>query len=101
MSGDKAYYAIPATKQAVAQCLLSFESSHKPDDLFHFVTPDYSRLNLWLQLKSGDNQAMSRVAKDAELYLKENPPPFQLEHNWSGLTYINMVWQDKMVVGML
>ncbi len=101
MSGDKAYYAIPDTKQAVAQCLLSFESSHKPDDLFHFVTPDYSRLNLWLQLKSGDNQAMSRVVRDTEEFLRENPAPFAVTHNWSGLTYINMVWQDKMVVGML
>ncbi len=98
---DQAYYAIPKTRQAVAQCLFSFESSHKPDDLFHFVTPDYSRLNLWLQLKSGDNQVMARVEKDTEKYLKENALPFDVSHNWSGLTYINMVWQDKMVVGML
>lgn len=101
MGADGAYYAIPKTKPAVAQCLLSFENSHKPDDLYHFVTPDYSRLNLWLQLKSGDNQVMAKVQRDTEKFLRENPPPYPLTHNWSGLTYINMVWQDKMVTGML
>jgi predicted RND superfamily exporter protein len=85
----------------VAQCLISYENSHKPDDLFHFVTPDYSKANLWLQLKSGDNQVMAKVKRDTERYMRQNPPPYPVSYDWSGLTYINMVWQDKMVVGML
>jgi predicted RND superfamily exporter protein len=101
MGGSKEYNIIPKTKAAVAQCLMSFESSHKPDDLFHFVTSDYSRANIWLQLKSGDNKVMTEVQKDAEKFINDNPPPFKISHNWSGLTYINMVWQDKMVTGML
>ncbi|MDD5116131.1 MAG: MMPL family transporter [Candidatus Omnitrophica bacterium] len=101
MGRRKTYYAIPKTRPAVAQCLLSFENSHKPDDLFHFVTPDYSKANLWLQLKSGDNQVMAQVKRDTERFIKNNPPPYPVTHNFSGLTYINMVWQDKMVVGML
>lgn len=101
MGGEEAFYVIPKTKEAVAQCLLSFESSHKPDDLFHFVTPDYARLNLWLQLRSGDNQVMARVERKTEAFLRDDPAPFEVTHNWSGLTYINMVWQDRMVVGML
>ncbi|MFA5350396.1 MAG: MMPL family transporter [Candidatus Omnitrophota bacterium] len=101
MGGNKIYYTIPVTKAAVAQCLLSFENSHKPDDLFHFVTPDYSKANLWLQLKNGDNQVMAQVKRDTEKFIKDNPPPYQVSYNWSGLTYINMVWQDKMVMGML
>ncbi len=101
MGGDKGYNTIPKTRQAVAQCLLSFENSHKPDDLFHFITPDYSKANLWLQLKSGDNQAMARVERDADAFMENNPPPLEVSYSWSGLTYINMVWQNKMVVGML
>jgi hydrophobe/amphiphile efflux-3 (HAE3) family protein len=101
MGGKKQYYVIPKTRPAVAQCLLSFENSHKPDDLFHFTTPDYSKANLWLQLKSGDNQVMAQVKREAEMFIKNNPPPQRISHNWSGLTYINMVWQDKMVIGML
>ncbi len=101
MGANKAYYTIPDTRQAVAQCLLSFENSHKPDDLFHFVNTDYSKANLWLQLKSGDNQVMAKVKRDTEEFMRDNPLPYDVTYNWSGLTYINMVWQDKMVVGML
>lgn len=101
LGGDKKYNVVPATKKAVAQTLLSFENSHKPDDLWHFVTPDYSKINIWLQLTSGDNKDMARVVKAVDSYFKDNQPPFPISYKWAGLTYINMVWQNKMVVGML
>ena len=101
LGGDKKDSVIPDTRQAVAQSLLSFENSHKPDDLWHFVSPDYSKVNLWLQLKSGDNRDMARVVKQAEEFFKSHPTPYGFSHNWAGLTYLNMVWQDKMVGGMM
>jgi len=101
MEGDKNYFRIPDTPQAVAQCLISYENSHKPDDLWHLVTPDFSKANVWVQLKTGDNQNMDEVVKQVDNYFKKNPPPFDIDHNWAGLTYINTVWQDKMVGGML
>ncbi len=100
LGGDKKNGMIPPTKEAVAQCLLLFENSHKPDDLWHFVTPDYDKLNLWMQLTSGDNRDMALVVRQVETYFKEHPAPQPLIYHWSGLTYINMVWQDKMVIGM-
>ncbi len=93
-------YRIPDTASAVAQCLLTFESSHRPNDLYHFVTPDYREGSIWVQLKSGDNQDMNRVVNAIAAFTTENPPPFGLEPEWFGLTYINVVWQDKMVWGM-
>ncbi len=101
LGGDKINNVIPKTKAAVAQCLISFENSHKPDDLWHMVTPDYSKINIWVQLKSGDNKDMDRVVKYVDNYIKANPPPMPIEYHWSGLTYINVVWQNNMVVGML
>ncbi|MDD4294519.1 MAG: efflux RND transporter permease subunit [Candidatus Omnitrophica bacterium] len=101
MSGDKKYYVIPKTKNAVSQCLISYENSHKPDDLWHMVTPDYSKLNIWIQLKEGDNRVMSDVVKQVDEYFRENQVPFKVKYDWAGLTYINVVWQDKMVKGML
>ena len=101
LGGDKKDSVIPGTKQAIAQSLLSFESSHKPDDLWHFTSPDYSKVNVWLQLKSGDNRDMARVAKQTEEFFKSHPAPYGISHNWAGLTYLNMVWQDKMVGGMM
>ena len=100
-AGDPDHFTIPDTINGVAQTLISYQNSHKPDDLFHLVTPDYSRANLWLQLRSGDNKDMERVVRDVEQYIADNPPPVELSHDWAGLTYINVVWQDKMVTGML
>jgi hypothetical protein len=99
MGGEEEHYRIPDSSAAVAQCLMQFQSSHTPDDLWHFVTFDYSKANLWLQLKSGDNTDMERVVTAVEDYIEEHPT--NVDINWAGLTYINVVWQQKMVWGML
>jgi predicted RND superfamily exporter protein len=101
LGGDKANNVIPPTRQAIAQCLISYQNSHKPDDLWHFTDPDYSKVNIWFQLKSGDNLDMSQVEKDVGSFISRNPPPFGMKKGWAGLTYINVVWQNRMVVGML
>ncbi|NLE65702.1 MAG: MMPL family transporter, partial [Elusimicrobia bacterium] len=101
LGGDKSAYRIPDTREAVAQTLLSFENSHKPDDLWHVVTPDYDKLNIWLQLKSGDNKDMGKVVRFVKEYLDRNPPPQPFVSGWAGKTYINVVWQDNMVNGMI
>jgi hypothetical protein len=51
--GDATYFTIPSTAGGVAQTLLSYESSHRPQDLWHFLRPDYRSATVWLQLKSG------------------------------------------------
>jgi len=100
-AGDPKHYTVPESSGAVAECLISFQNSHKPDDLFHLVTPDYRKVNLWLQLKNGDNQGMEEVVRKVDQFFAINPPPVKLKHEWAGLTYLNVVWQDKMVSGML
>ncbi len=100
IDGKQANYRIPDTSDAVAQCLIQFQNSHDPDDLWHLVTPDYDKVSIWVQLKSGDNRDMERVKRAADAFVAQNPPPVPLEHKWFGLTYINVVWQNKMVAGM-
>ncbi|WP_432698610.1 efflux RND transporter permease subunit [Marinobacterium sp. YM272] len=99
--GADEQYRLPGSARGVAQTLLSYQSSHRPDDLWHFVTPDYRSSLLWLQLKSGDNQAMSAVVSQVRDYIDKHPLPAGLSVNWAGLTYINVVWQEQMVQGML
>ena len=178
-------YKIPDSSPAVAQCLLQFQSSHNPDDLWHMVTTDYMYTNIWMQLPSGDNKDMQKVVRAVDKFMAPKPavitseyennkklekyvevtaksqngksatkiiklsgneikdfdriltkvmsmtedtavawhfkygdpvyaqslvtkilkfcinPPVTLNYNWAGLTYINTVWQDKMVWGML
>jgi len=153
---------VPNSRSGVAQCLLQFQNSHRPQDLWHFITPDHRTGVLWLQLTSGDNRDMSEVTRrvndwlkfwnadeaeaadmiekqpekftpilrsvagyvsesepqsqDLEKAISEDPvrivsvlkqqmhslaPAHPLRHDWFGLTYINVVWQEKMVKGML
>ncbi|WP_370279790.1 RND family transporter [Pontibacterium sp.] len=99
--GEADQYKLPGSAAAAAQTILSYQSSHRPNDLWHMVTPDYRSTVLWLQLKSGDNQDMSKVIDLVNRYVEANPLPQGVEANWAGLTYINVVWQDQMVNGML
>ena len=99
--GDPQYFSIPSTANGVAQTLLSYESSHRPQDLWHFLRPDYRAATIWVQLTSGDNQDMLRLTHHVDEYLAANPPPEGVSLHWAGLTYLNVVWQNDMVNGML
>lgn len=99
-SGEPADFTLPATPAVVAQSLDQFLSSHRKDDLWHFVTPDFQRAVVWVQLRSGDNRDMEAVVRDVEAYLATVPGASKLTPAWFGLTYINVVWQDRMVTGM-
>lgn len=94
-------FVIPDSSRAVAQCLMTYQSSHRPQDLWHFVNTSYDKTNLWIQLKSGDNKDMSHIVKLVDNYFKTHPLPGNMTHKWFGLTYINVIWQEKMVAGML
>jgi len=100
LEGEASQFRIPDTQAGVAQTLLTFQNSHRPDDLWHFVTPDYKKANLWIQLKSGDNRDMSALIDAVDTFFETRTAPAELTHAWFGLTYINVIWQQKMVSGM-
>ncbi len=109
--GEKADFIIPhdddkeKARRMVADCLMQVQNSHNPDDLWQLVTQDYSKGTIWIQLKSGDNKDMEKVTRAVDRFFNDHPPEREigvdLSHKWAGLTYINVVWQDKMVKGML
>lgn len=99
--GDLSYGVVPESAAAIGQYLFLYEFSGNPDDLYHLVDPTYKKANIWVQLKSGDNQDMRRVVDGVSAFMEANPPPFETVVYWAGLTYLNVVWQDKMVSGML
>ncbi len=101
LEGEQSQFRIPENRRMVAECLMQFQNGHRPDDLWHFVTPDYRTSSLWVQLTSGDNRDMRKVADTIDAYVAEHPPPAGITHRWFGLTYINIEWQQKMVGGML
>jgi uncharacterized protein len=101
-TGDfEKYYRIPQTVQAAGQFYIQLTQMKKQDSLYHLVTRDYENANIWLQLRSGDNQKMLAAVAEVDAFVAANPPPMDLKVDWAGLTYINVVWQEKMVGGML
>ncbi|MEK7842100.1 MAG: MMPL family transporter [Deltaproteobacteria bacterium] len=98
---DKDYDAVPDNKDAIGQMLFLFQSSGDPDDLDNFLDIDARQANIWIQMKGGDNQQMAEVEKRVNAFIKDNPLPPGIKLSWSGLTYINKVWQMIMVKGML
>jgi len=98
--GKMEEFRIPDSSSAVAQTLITYQGGHRPHDLWHFVTPDYRKTSLWVQLKSGDNQDMAAVEQEVADYIAAHPMPHNLQAKWFGLTHINVVWQEKMVTGM-
>ena len=100
-SGHDKDFIIPQTSDGVAQTLLQYQSSHRPNDLWHFVTKDYQQGLVWLQMTSGDNQHTTKVVNWVNQYIEQNPAPFDIKINWAGKSYLNIVWQEAMVAGML
>ena len=101
IDGKPENYRIPEKLQGIAECYLQFQQGHRPNDLWHMVTPDYMNANMYMQLKSGDSSAMKAAVNAVDAYLKENPPPVELTHRWAGLHYINLVLQEKLIPTLL
>jgi predicted RND superfamily exporter protein len=100
-SGEDKDFALPESSNGVAQTLLQYQSSHRPQDLWHFVTKDYQQSLLWLQMTSGDNQHTTKVVNWTEAYITKHPMPKDISYQWAGKSYLNIVWQDAMVNGMI
>ena len=65
------------------------------------ITPAGNQANIRLQLRNGDNQAMQSVLDVTAEQLDAVPLPDGVTAEWGGETYLNLVWQDEMVEGML
>jgi predicted RND superfamily exporter protein len=98
---NEEFNSIPPNPSAVGQVFAQLEGMKKKDSLFHLITKDYNEVNVWVQLKSGDNTDMVAVVKQVEDWMAANPAPAELDVGWAGLTYLNVVWQEKMVAGMM
>ena len=98
---DVAFDTVPDTADAVGQFLFLYQSSGDPNDLDNFIDREAGKANIWVQMKGGDNRQMQAVEDRLTAFVEKNPLPDGLSLHWSGLTYINKVWQDLMVVGML
>ncbi|WP_419909526.1 efflux RND transporter permease subunit [Hoeflea sp.] len=98
---DPAARALPETRGDVAAILRALEDEGMARDLRTFVTPDFAEAVLHVWMPDGDNLAMRELERAAAAFMSANRPPEALRAKWFGLTYLNAVWQDRMVTGML
>lgn len=101
IDGRPENFKIPDTLPKVAECYMQFQQGHRPQDLWHRVTPDFCKANIMLQIPSGNSMDMEAVVRAVDRYLAENPLPQGLVHDWAGLHYVNLFFQNKMFWEML
>ena len=87
-NGEAKDYVLPRSVEANAQAVLTYQSSHRPNDVWHMVTPDYQNAVLWLQLKSGDNKDMSQVVEYMDEWFAQTPPPIELSIEFTKFTCV-------------
>ena len=92
---------VPGDRAGIEGALQTVADSPNGNVVAGLITPDFGRANLQVQMKDGDNQSMQEVVDGTEAYLETQPLPEGIRAEWAGETYLNLVWQDKMVSGML
>lgn len=65
------------------------------------ITPELDHADLRLFLRNGDNQSMQAVVDATDDLLAQGALPDDVTATWAGESYLNLVWQDEMVTGML
>ena len=93
--------AIPKTQDEIAGLLDSVFDSPQGIYAGGLISQDYQRANVQISMKNGDNKSMQKVLNEADAFLAARPFPAGTTAEWAGETYLNLVWQDKMVSGML
>ncbi|MEF3698074.1 efflux RND transporter permease subunit [Desulfolutivibrio sp.] len=101
VDGRPENYRIPPGEGAVAECVMQYQQSHKPHDIWHFVTPEFDSVNIFMQFQSGDSTRTEAAVNAIRSYVENNKPPVALSYEFAGLHYINYIFQGKMFWGML
>lgn len=94
-------FRVPDKLQSISECYMQYQQSHKPNDLWHFVTPDYMQANIMMQFSSGDSMNTKTTVKAVKAYFIKNTPPAGLTYRWAGLHYVNLVLESRLVWGFL
>ncbi|MBL7071094.1 MAG: MMPL family transporter [Candidatus Omnitrophica bacterium] len=98
---NKSFDSVPGKQDEIGQYLFLFSMTGDPNDLDNFIDYGSQKANIWVQMKGGENIQMRKVEESTYAFTETNPPPRGITIKWSGLTYINKVWQNLMVFGML
>ena len=94
LGGRSENRSIPNTSVAVGHCLSQLQGSHRPEDLWHFVTRDFKKTNVRLQLRKGGSADLETAVLAVQMYAKSHPTDMKID--WAGLPYIHSLWQTRV-----
>jgi uncharacterized protein len=100
MNGDApAMEKVPDDAGLIGQYLLAFSMGAKQSDLNRVVDYPYQHLNVWVQLKSWDAQAMEKVIQRVQQFSQTHP--IKAEIKPAGTAYFNLVWNQEVLKDMI
>ncbi|MBI3926218.1 MAG: MMPL family transporter [Armatimonadetes bacterium] len=97
---DPTFDAIPSDPAVVGQYLFLLQMSARPSDVNAVVDYPFRRINIWVQLKTWDAQAMRSVVAASKDYLRRHPL-VGVDIQPAGMAQFNLVWNDEVLWGML
>ncbi|HET9372521.1 MAG TPA: MMPL family transporter [Vicinamibacterales bacterium] len=72
---DPSFYAIPESRDLVAQYLFLYSLSGDPQDFENFVDSDYRRATVWTFVKNDSTTHAETIARNARAIIAESFPP--------------------------
>jgi predicted RND superfamily exporter protein len=72
---DTQFYALPATRELIAQYLFLYSLSGDPQDFDSLVDNDYRRASVWAYLKNDSTTEAEAVAQSARAVITDSFPP--------------------------
>ncbi len=94
------YFAIPETRDLIAQYLLLYEMSGDPDNLNRVVDYDYRTANLTVQLKSDSSAIIEEVIATLDPH-RADLDDLGLSVNFAGSGYKSYVFADLLLTGQM
>lgn len=94
--GDKAYYALPDSRELAAQIILFYEMSLPTgQDLTHLVNLDKSAVRLGVQLEEMTSAQLQTFDENARAWMAQHwPPEMQTRGTGIAMMFANIAWRN-------
>ncbi len=99
--GDPAYYAVPESRELVAQYLLLYESSGNIEDLERFINYDHSRIRISCLTTDCGTARFFRFKKEIKEKIKDLFPPVITNVKLTGSSVIAKTAINNLISDML
>ncbi|MFW5716872.1 MAG: MMPL family transporter [Spirochaetota bacterium] len=97
---DPDYYAVPDSRELVAQYLLLYEMSADPDSLEQVIDYEYTSANLTVQVKDDSSQTLSRIIEMSDAY-RDEFASLGVSVDYAGSGYRALVFSELILDGQI